>query len=58
MRKSQARKREIVPDPRYNDVLVSKFINNMMMQGKKETARKIFYNAIDIVDGKDRKSVV
>jgi len=52
MRKSKARKREIVPDPRYNDVLVSKFINNMMMQGKKETARKIFYDAIDIVDVK------
>jgi len=52
MRKSKAKKREIVPDPRYNDVLVSKFINNMMMQGKKETARKIFYDAIDIVDVK------
>jgi small subunit ribosomal protein S7 len=52
MRKSKARKREIVPDPRYNDVLVSKFINNMMMQGKKETARKIFYDAIEIVDVK------
>ncbi len=52
MRKSKAKKREIVPDPRFNDVLVSKFINNMMLQGKKETARKIFYEAIDIVDGK------
>jgi small subunit ribosomal protein S7 len=52
MRKSKAKKREIVPDPRFNDVLVSKFINNMMMQGKKETARKIFYEAIDIVDKK------
>ncbi|MEY2923567.1 MAG: ribosomal protein [Bacteroidota bacterium] len=52
MRKSKARKREIIPDPRFNDVLVSKFINNMMMQGKKETARKIFYEAIDIVDKK------
>ena len=57
MRKSKARKREIVPDPRYNDVLVSKFINNMMMQGKKETARKIFYDAIDIVDGKVEEDV-
>ena len=47
MRKSKARKREIVPDPRYNDVLVSKFINNMMMQGKKETARKIFYGKVE-----------
>ncbi|NNJ55295.1 MAG: 30S ribosomal protein S7, partial [Bacteroidia bacterium] len=52
MRKSKARKREIVPDPRYNDILVSKFINNMMLQGKKEKARKIFYDAIDIVDQK------
>ena len=52
MRKSRAKKRDIVPDPRFNDVLVAKFINNMMIQGKKETARKIFYDAIDIVDGK------
>ncbi len=52
MRKSKAKKREIVPDPRFNDVLVTKFINNMMLQGKKETARKIFYEAIDIVDNK------
>jgi len=50
MRKSRAKKREIVPDPRFNDVLVAKFINNMMLQGKKETARKIFYEAIDVVD--------
>lgn len=52
MRKSRAKKREIVPDPRFNDVLVAKFINNMMLQGKKETARKIFYDAIEIVDEK------
>jgi small subunit ribosomal protein S7 len=52
MRKSRAKKRDIVPDPRFNDVLVAKFINNMMFQGKKETARKIFYEAIDIVDQK------
>lgn len=50
MRKSRAKKRDIVPDPRFNDVLVAKFINNMMLQGKKETARKIFYEAIDVVD--------
>ena len=52
MRKSKARKREIVPDPKFNDILVSKFINNMMLAGKKETARKIFYDAIEIVDKK------
>ncbi|MBR9860104.1 30S ribosomal protein S7 [bacterium] len=52
MRKSQARKRDITPDPRFNDILVSRFINNMMLQGKKEKARKIFYDAIDIVETK------
>lgn len=52
MRKSKARKREIVPDPRFNDIMVSRFINNMMVGGKKEKARKIFYDAIDIVDKK------
>jgi small subunit ribosomal protein S7 len=52
MRKSKARKREIIPDPRFNDILASKFINNMMLAGKKETARKIFYEAIEIVDEK------
>ena len=36
MRKSRAKKRDIVPDPRFNDVLVAKFINNMMIQGKKK----------------------
>ena len=52
MRKSRAKKREVSPDPRFNDQLFSKFINNMMLQGKKETARKIFYEAIDLVDAK------
>lgn len=53
MRKSRAKSREVSPDPRFNDVLVSKFINNMMMQGKKETARKIFYDAIELVEKKE-----
>lgn len=52
MRKTKARKRELTPDPRFNDILVTRFINNMMMQGKKEKARKIFYDAIEIVDTK------
>lgn len=52
MRKTKARKRDIIPDPRFNDILVSRFINNLMMQGKKEKARKIFYDAIDVVDAK------
>lgn len=45
-------KREIAPDTRYNSVLVSKFINGMMSQGKKSVARKIFYNAMDIMEQK------
>lgn len=53
MRKSKAKIREIAPDPRFNDILVTRFINNLMLDGKKSTARKIFYDAIDIVEKKD-----
>jgi small subunit ribosomal protein S7 len=55
MRKSKARKRDIIPHPRFKDILVSRFINNMMQQGKKEKARKIFYDAIDLVDKKNEE---
>jgi len=49
MRKSTPKKREILPDPRFNEVMVTKFINNLMLQGKKNLAFKVFYEAIDIV---------
>ena len=52
MRKARAKKRIQTPDPRFNDVLISRFINCMMQDGKKGQARKIFYDAIDIVGGK------
>ena len=55
MRKTSAKKRPLLPDPRFNDTTVTRFINNMMWQGKKELARKIFYNAIDIVDKKSEE---
>jgi small subunit ribosomal protein S7 len=55
MRKSSAKKRPLLPDPRFNDTTVTRFINNMMWQGKKDIARKIFYNAIDIVDKKEEE---
>ena len=45
-------KREPFPDIRYNDVLVNKFINALMKEGKKNTAEKIFYNAMDIMQKK------
>ena len=43
---------ELVPDARYNNVLVTRFINCLMMQGKKSTAERIFYGAMDIVEKK------
>jgi small subunit ribosomal protein S7 len=49
MRKSKPKKRIILPDPKYNDVLVTKFVNNLMLQGKKSIAYNIFYEAMDIV---------
>ena len=49
MRKSKPKKRIILPDPKFNDVLVTKFVNNLMLQGKKSTAYKIFYEAMDVV---------
>jgi len=47
MRKAQAKKLPLAPDPRFNDKLVTRFINNVMLDGKKSTAIKIFYDAID-----------
>lgn len=49
MRKARPRKRIILPDPKFNDVLVTKFVNNIMLEGKKTIAYSIFYDAIDIV---------
>lgn len=52
MRKRRAPKRHILPDPKYKNVLVTKFVNNMMLDGKKAVSEKIFYNAIDIIADK------
>lgn len=49
MRKAKPKIRIILPDPKFNDVLVTQFVNNMMMGGKKSTAYKLFYEAMDIV---------
>ena len=50
MRKSRAKKRILLPDPKFGDKLVTRFVNTMMMSGKKNIAFKIFYDAIDIID--------
>lgn len=49
MRKKRAEKRRINPDPKFNDVAVERFVNNLMWQGKKSTARQVLYDALDIV---------
>ena len=50
MRKRQAKKRPLLPDPKFNDELVTRFVNMLMWDGKKSIAFNIFYDAIDIVD--------
>jgi small subunit ribosomal protein S7 len=49
MRKAQAKKLPLAPDPRYNDKLVTRFVNNLMWQGKKSVAFNTFYNALEKV---------
>ena len=56
MRKAKPRKRIILPDPKFNDVLVTKFVNNIMFKGKKTIAYNIFYEAIDIVSQRSNEN--
>lgn len=53
-RRREVRKREILPDPKYHDVLISKFINGIMRRGKKSLGEGIFYGALDIIKEKTR----
>ena len=52
MRKRQAKKRPLLPDPKFNDQLVTRFVNNLMWDGQKSIAFKVFYDALDIVESK------
>ncbi|MCF6308629.1 MAG: 30S ribosomal protein S7 [Flavobacterium sp.] len=54
MRKRAAKKRPLLPDPKFNDQLVTRFVNNLMWDGKKSTAFKVFYDAIAIVEEKNQ----
>ena len=49
MRKSTPKKRIMLPDPKFNDILVTQFVNNLMLKGKKQTAYAVFYDAIEKV---------
>ena len=55
MRKKKKKKRYILPDPRYQDSLVSKFVNCLMLKGKKKLAYKIFYNSIEMVSKRTKE---
>ena len=55
MRKRKAKKRPLLPDPKFNDQLVTRFVNMLMWDGKKSTALKIFYDALDIIKSKNNE---
>ena len=55
MRKKRAEKRFLKPDPKYNDILVAKFINYIMYDGKKSTARTIIYDSFGLIEQKTKK---
>jgi len=56
MRKKQAEKRLVQPDPKFNDILVSRFINCVLKEGKKHLARRIVYDAIDLIETKTKSN--
>ncbi len=58
MRKAKPKKRIILPDPKFNDTLVTKFVNNIMLRGKKSVAFEIFYKAMEIVAAKSNEDPV
>jgi small subunit ribosomal protein S7 len=56
MRKVKAKKRPITPDPKFNDILVTRFVNNLMEAGKKTTAFGIFYEAIETIEKRSNEN--
>ena len=54
-RRRRPEKREILPDPRFGDLILSKFMNLVMYEGKKSVAESIVYNALDVVEQKTRR---
>jgi len=58
MRKSKPKKRITLPDPKFNDVLVTKFVNNLMLEGKKSIAFEIFYEAMENIENKIKENPV
>lgn len=56
MRKGQIKHKPTQPDPRYKDVMITRFVNNMMLDGKKALAFKIIYKALDIVEERTKEN--
>jgi len=55
MRRRRPERREILPDPIYSDLVVAKFVNNLMLDGKKSTAEKLFYSSLDIIKQREKQ---
>ncbi|MFC6198778.1 30S ribosomal protein S7 [Ponticaulis profundi] len=57
-RRHRAEKREVLPDPKFGDIVLSKFMNQIMVDGKKSTAERIVYGALDIVEARAKREPV
>ncbi|MDA7946340.1 MAG: 30S ribosomal protein S7 [Hyphomicrobiaceae bacterium] len=55
-RRHRAEKREIIPDPKFGDVILTKFMNSVMKDGKKSAAERIVYGALDVIEGKAKQN--
>ncbi|HHG86081.1 MAG TPA: 30S ribosomal protein S7 [Bacteroidetes bacterium] len=58
MRKGRAKKRQVLPDPKFGNEMISRFVNNMMVGGKKNVAYRIFYDALEIIEKKTNQDGV
>ena len=56
MRKAKPKKRYVLPDPKFKDTMVTKFVNNLMYEGKKSTAYSIFYGALETVENRTKEN--
>lgn len=57
-RRHRAEKREIIPDPKFGDIILTKFMNSVMNDGKKSAAERIVYGALDAIEGKTKQNPV
>jgi small subunit ribosomal protein S7 len=57
-RRHRAEKRQVLPDPKFKDIVITKFMNQIMQDGKKSTAERILYGAFDLVENKAKKDPV